>query len=271
MTVTERQVLLTPDGDRYIAMGAGQRVALPFHLRWLTPRLCRDDPRRWVAATIATTILASAGIFCLAHQHGLSPRLALASAVLWAGLPSVRFCWKCPVLVDMPTITAAVWAAVVFDVNPWAGVALALFAGCVNERAPVFTALFAWNPLPLVGLIAPAVRNVQTPGDDPADPPNRWIVAHPVESARMFHAGKWRNPIVMVLPWGGCLAALAGLDTQVVVTLAVCYAQLLVATDTVRLYQQAAPVVCIAAVAIAPLWLVPFLLAATWFNPLEGV
>ena len=48
------------------------------------------------------------------------------------------------------------------------------------------------------------------------------------------------------------------------------YAQLFVATDTVRLYQWAAPVVAIAATsAVDPRWW-PLMVVVTLFNPLRG-
>lgn len=265
--MTAAQVAVTPDGERYLAMGSRRRVAMPFHLRWLVPFLCRDEPVRWIVSTVASTLLAAAGVFLLACQHGLTASQSAAAATLWAGLPSVRFAWRFPILVDMPTIATAVWAAVLFDVHPAAGIAASVVAGAVNERGPLFAALFAWHPLLLAGFAAPSVRFLQAKGEDPGDELNRWIVTHPVQSSRMFHANKWRDPKVMVLPWGGALAALAALDPQVVAALAVSYAQLVVATDTLRLYQQAAPIVCIAAMAVVPVWVLPALVVVTWFNP----
>jgi hypothetical protein len=54
------------------------------------------------------------------------------------------------------------------------------------------------------------------------------------------------------------------------VPVAVGYAQLLVATDSTRLYQASAPVVCIAAaLVIPPEWAVA-VLVAHWLNPWAG-
>jgi hypothetical protein len=75
----------------------------------------------------------------------------------------------------------------------------------------------------------------------------------------------------MILPWGACLIVLAEEPSAwLLLALAVGYAQLLVATDTVRLYQQAAPVVCVTAALMIPSgWEIPLVLAH-WFNPLGG-
>lgn len=75
----------------------------------------------------------------------------------------------------------------------------------------------------------------------------------------------------MLLPWGACLLAILNPSWQLLAVLAFGYAQLLVATDTVRLYQQAAPVVCIAAATALPISVgfAAVSVAAIW-NPWGG-
>ena len=66
------------------------------------------------------------------------------------------------------------------------------------------------------------------------------------------------HPLIWIWPWGAGLIALADLSPQLVVVLAVAYAQTVVATDTVRLYQWAWPVVAVATAGVVPLaWLLP--------------
>ena len=66
------------------------------------------------------------------------------------------------------------------------------------------------------------------------------------------------------------VVALAAPSWQLAAVLALAYGQLLIATDTVRLYQWAAPTVAIAATsAVEPQWW-PVLIALTVFNPLRG-
>lgn len=263
---------MTPDGVRYLTMAQGQAVALPFHLRWAVPALCRTSIQAWTAVTWSCAVLAAAGTAVLGWQHGLDPAQAVAAGLLWAGLPSVRFATRRPVLVDTPTVAAAVVAAVAAGIHPALGIATAVVAGCVNERAPVWAALFAWSAWPLLGLLAPLWRLIlTTPGPDPLKNTEAgWAAANPLQAGLRFHAGQWRNPLVMVAPWGGCLVALVGADWHVAACVALGYLQLVVATDTVRLYQQAAPIVCVAAVAVCPPALLPLLVVAHWCNPWAG-
>ena len=66
------------------------------------------------------------------------------------------------------------------------------------------------------------------------------------------------------------ILALGAPSIQLAATLTAGYAQLLVATDTVRLYQWSAPVVAIAATsAVDPRWW-PLMVIVTLFNPLRG-
>ena len=82
---------------------------------------------------------------------------------------------------------------------------------------------------------------------------------------------RWRDPRLMLLPWGACLAALAGpIEIWWLGPVLLGYWQLLIATDSVRLYQHAAPAVCIAAALAIPPELVVPVLVAHWCNPWAG-
>lgn len=252
--------MLTPDGARYIA-ASHRRVARPFHLRWLLPRLCGDSVRRWTI--VSRTAVIAVGL--LTALYAGSPWMACV-----AFLPGIAFNWRHPVLVDATGMALALAAAVVFPYCWPAALALALVAGCVRETAPVWSAIYAWHPLLLVGLVPVAVRWLMRQGDDVLDAENRWIIDHPVKASLKYHAGQWANPLVMVTPWGGLLVALAGLTVQLEVALAAAYAQLAVATDSVRLYQWAAPVLALAAVDTVPPWALPFVAIGVVFNPWKG-
>jgi hypothetical protein len=92
------------------------------------------------------------------------------------------------------------------------------------------------------------------------------ITDHPFRTALEYHAGRWRDARLMILPWGVCLIGLYQADWRLIVILAIAYAQLLVATDTVRLYQHiAGPALALAAATIIPPAWVPLALAAHWF------
>ena len=256
---------LTPDGIRYV-----QRVNLPspFHLRWLIPYLCRDESTRWDVAAWAGLAGLIVGTWGLAGGWA-----GVAAALLVAVLPSVRFNLTHRVLVDLPalglaTLSAAAW------VHGWTvpALVLAVVAGAAKESAPIFAALFAWSPLLLVGMVAPLVIHLsRTRGPDTLGEHHAWILAHPVQASRQYHAGflSTLDPR-LVLPWGACVVALAAPSWQLAAVLTAAYAQLAVATDTVRLYQQAAPVVAVAAVTAVPWQWWPVLVVVTAFNPLRG-
>ena len=93
---------LTPDGARYLRMVAGEREPLPFHLRWLLPRILGSSLLAWWLCTVISTVAVLAATWLLADQHGLDPRHRWLAVALVAGLPAVRFAWRAPVLIDMP-------------------------------------------------------------------------------------------------------------------------------------------------------------------------
>lgn len=258
-------VTLCPDSIRYI----NPHPPAPFHLRPLLPALCGATAWRWKAATylgIAATIV---GTWALVGGWQ-----GVAAALLLAALPSVRFNATHPVLVDaaalgLATTSAALWT----HGYTIPALLVAAIAAAAKETSPIFAALFAWTPWLLAALIVPAVlASLRTPGPDPLnDQHHAWILAHPIQASKKYHHRYLldANPNLLT-PWGGAVAALAAPSLQLAATLAAGYAQLGAATDTVRLYQWAAPVVCIAATSAVPAVWWPLLIVATLFNPLRG-
>lgn len=256
---------LTPDGYRYLAIGAGQRVPRPFHLRWLAPKICRTYGRRWVWLTRTSVLLLAP----LAWWYTGSPWMA--ACVL---LPGVWFNWRAPVLVDAPAMALALTAACLAPHHPYAAVAVACLAGATRETAPVWAAVWAWNPILLAGLIPVAIRAIQHDGPDVLDERNANIVAHPIRAGLAAHHGMWRTP-VMWAPWAGLLLALPALTGGgtvawvLAVSLLAGYSQLVTATDTVRLYQWAWPAMAAATVAAVPAAWLPLIAATIVFNPYQ--
>lgn len=256
---------LTPDGYRYLKR---TNLPAPFHLRWLIPWLCRDESTRWNAAAWAGFTGLVVGTWGLVGGWA-----GVAAAALVAVLPSVRFGLAHRVLVDLPALGLATLAAAAW-VNGWTipALVLAVLAGMSKETAPVFAAIFAWSPFLLIGLVAPMMIDaLRTRGGDDLGEHHAWILAHPVQASRKYHAGYLTTlDPRLVLPWGACVVALASPSWQLAAVLVAAYAQLTVATDTVRLYQWAAPAVAVAAVtAVPPVWW-PVLIILTAFNPLRG-
>lgn len=251
---------LTPDGVRYFA-AASQRVARPFHLRWLLPRLLGADSRRWQYVTRFSVLAIGALTAVYAHSVWMVAVIAL---------PGIWFNWRHPVLVDAPAMALALAAAVLWPICWPAAIALVLIAGCVRETAPVWSAVYAWQPWLLIGLVPVAVRWLMRQGHDVLDAENAWIIAHPVQASRKYHRGLWVDAGTMLTPWGGLVAAVAFLDARLEVAIVLAYGQLLAATDSVRLYQWAAPVLALRCVDGLPSWALPLVALSLLFNPWKG-
>jgi hypothetical protein len=182
----------------------------------------------------------------------------VAAAALLVALPGVYGPSVVrPVGVDLPSMALGVLGAgLITHGGPWlfAGLVIVGAAAGVKETAPVWAACLAWSWVPLLGLVVPAMAWLLIkPELDPVSAHFQEITDHPLRTGLAFHADQWRDPWLMVLPWGVCLAALVHPTAQVWVVIALAYAQLLVATDTVRLYQTAAgPTLALAAATVIP-------------------
>jgi len=260
---------LTPDGARYLAMGAGHRQPLPFHLRWALPAALGTNELAWIVVNALSIVAAGLLTGWLALGAGATEIQALLAALIIWGLPSVKFASSAPVLTDMPGLALALAAAVLWPIEPIVAVGVAMLAGCVSEKAPIVASLVAWQPWLLVGLVVVLGRLlVKHAALDPKDPLYATL-ANPLRTGLDAHRGHWRSA-GMVLPWGACLLVLAEPTVQVGAALLFGYSLLLIATDTVRLYQQAAPALVIAAALMVPDAWVPAVAVAHWFNPFQG-
>jgi len=264
---------VSPDGQRYIAVGTGARVAVPFHLRWLVPFVCGASALRWLVSTLgalAGLLVCSAWFVSLCGASGWK---VWAAPLLVLGLPGVvKINLRYPVLVDAPAMFLAILAACLSLVGWWpAAIAVVLVAGMVKETSPLFAALFAWNPLLLVGLVAPLVRwLVRRPGSDVLDAHNRWVLEHPFRASWSYHKDRLQDVTLWVAPWGVLLVGLVAVNVQLVVTLCVAYLLVVVATDTVRIYQWAFPVLLVAALTVIPDELLVVAVVAHLFSPWAG-
>ena len=256
-----RSMRLGPDAARYWIAAQGQPVARPFHLRWLLPAVCGTSLNRWWAVWGLSWPALGVGTFLLADggwRGVLAAALVLGLPGVWG--PSVVR----PIGVDLPAMAVGVWAAVLASHGVWwAAVLAAGVAACIKESAPVWVALWAWNPILLLGLIPVAFTAlVVKPQLDEvtAQPALLEVHDHPFRTAFTHRAPMsspqwpwWRNAWVLAAPWGVCLAALYRPSWQTVAVLTVAYLQLLVATDTTRLLHTAAgPALAVAAASVIP-------------------
>lgn len=256
-------VALTPDGLRYLQAAEGGGAPGPFRLRPLWPKLLGADPVRWLRIN-RVLLIATAGLVAV---YGGGARGVFAG-LLFLALPAPRLWWRCPVLVDTPGLFFALLAAVLpFPLNL---IAVLVGAG-VRETVPLWAAVFAWNPLLLCGLAVPAALWRREEGPDPCRGYDHWfILHHPIKTGLRWHRDQWLSWRAMLAPWGLALIGLAHPSLPLVAALILGYGQLVAATDTVRLYQYAAPLLCVAACIVVPVWALPVLILGTWFNPWRG-
>lgn len=266
-----------PDAARYMLMAEGAPVASPFYLRWFLPKVCGTSERNWWVAWWMSYPIAAAGMVWWAIASGSSWQVALAAAVFLVALPGLT--GVRPTEVSLPSMAIGVLAAASMAQGWWPlAVVLSLWAATIKESTPVWVALWCWNPIPLLGLLAPLIysRFAKQDPNDPVtsgNPVLERVRKYPILTALEHHRGQWRNGWLLVAPWGVTLAALYRPTPAIVVLLLVTYAQLLVATDLMRLLQTAAgPAMALAAAQVIPVqWL---LLAAVvhvvwWREPVR--
>ena len=267
-----------PDAARYIIAGQGERVARPFNLRWLLPAMLGNDVKLWAAVWWLSWPVAAAGLAWWGYEAGLVWQQFVAMPILCLALAGclgphvVR-----PVGVDLPAMALSIVAVAAFERHDdgfwFIAIVLIIIAAGIKETAPIWAALWVWNPLLLIGLMVPLILSVaRRPQMDriTLDPVLKRVHDHPIRSSLEHHAGKWRDPR-MVVQWGACLAAAYAPSWRVAAVTAAAYAQMLVATDTYRLIHTAAgPALAFAAVQVIP---VPWLALACavsavwWLHP----
>lgn len=253
-------IQLSPDGLWYLRMAAGHHVPRPYSRRWLLPRLLGPHPERWRALTLASFAIlpiVAAEYFSARGLAGWS--LFFATALLCA-LPGLRLPLRLPVLLDAPSFALALLVAWSASAWPWWLMApLSLVLGATRETAPVFAALWAWSPWPLLGLAAAGWWRPSAPPDEAREP---WLV-HPVQEAWKMRLALGLDGGLYLRPWGGALAGLIAPSWQTLATVVVAHGQLFVAVDTVRLAVWAAPVLVLGAAQVVPPALWPLALLVT--------
>lgn len=223
------------DGDRYIS-GAPQPT--PFHRRFCSwPR--------WLLRPLSLVSLVALGA-CMGSWKG---------ALLFMTLPGAWFLATHLTIVDAPCMLLALGSSLAFKDHPWLAVLMSLASGFMHERGPVFAALYAWHPLPLIGLLA--VGWWRQPAERDKD---RLVGRDSLLATIRAHKPyvdflDWRVNVYAlraVLP----LACFTGVSLQAWVTLAVAWFSRVVGTDACRYALWGAPLIVREVGADAPLWVV---------------
>lgn len=253
------------DSYRYLALAHRERVHPPFNRRVLFPILFGKDEKVWQLWTRISIIALPLLVALYVFQSLGSWQSALFAAFLMAGMPSMVYWWETPVLVDAPALCFAVGAALL----PWPyNLIVAAIGGLGRETVPIFAALYTLNPILLLGLIPVGIMAIVAPKGEDLLNRDEWL-KHPIETAQKFKKGTWRSAKHFIYPWGAGLAALFYPSWQLGLTALIAYSQLFVATDYVRLYVWAAPVVLLQVGHIDPVYMIP-LIIIHWFNPVRG-
>lgn len=235
----------SPDGAYYRKAALGLPVPSPYSRRWLLPKLLGVSTRPW-EITSAISFIISGALIC-----SLFGPWATFFFVASTGLGALNV--RLPVLVDMPAFMVAIVALFCLTHGHVAiAVALSVLAGACSEKAPVFVALWSWNPWCLLGLLGARWTT------SIAKPDQEWL-KHPCKAARESRdLLDWKR---MLLPWGGLLITVPLLNFHALVALLVGYGQCLIAQDDSRLYQWAM-ISLFPLLAFVPAWLLP--IAAVW-------
>lgn len=256
---------ISNDGEHYLRMGICGRAASPYHRRWLLPFLLKGNLLAWTLVSQGSLVLTGALVGVYAGQGTLG--LSLVATALFCSLCAVWSLNAClRVMADTPMLALALGAALLsLNGHTTLALCLALIAGAVKEPGPVLAACFARDPALLAGLFGVNWFWAKVPA-----PVNEPWLSSPVLSARTAR-DMW-DLKELLLPWGllsilfvlGMDSAPFGLFLGALCALAVSHAQLLVAIDTVRLTQLAAPGV-IAVGMYAPSWALALAVLTTGF------
>lgn len=255
--------ILTSDGWRYQALYE-RSVPKPYNYRWLIPKIAKQDRRRWSIISISSILLMIPGMRWLTGRW--------SSGLFLFGLSGIwPFAKKYPVLVDPPAMASAIIAAAAVKHKKWPlAIAASIFSGASKEIGPIFASLYAWHPLPLIGLISPLVRHFYEEGEDVTDDYSHQLLKAPFRNAWSSRIDKLYDPNLWLTPWGVCLLGFFKGDIRTISTLSVAYAQCVRSNDSIRLYQWAWPVLAENTLEILPKEFWFGALTLHMVNPLKG-
>jgi hypothetical protein len=191
---------------------------------------------------------------------------------------------RMPVLTDQfGVLLALVAASLALNGLLIPAVGVAALACTINERAPVFAAVFAWEPWLMLGvlpylaalwLIEPGALPAHVGYHEQTVGRLKRALDQPLTAVREYKKDLWLNmggAVVMLAPWGAVLPLwlLGDVTWPSVAALVLGYGMCFVADGYARLYQWGAPALIAVAAPVAVgtgAWL-PLLLVAHLWNP----
>lgn len=267
-----KQLNLSPDGVRYISMGSGEPTCSPFYFRWLLPFFCKNSNFRWNLVSEVSTFLLIPLTFILLKLLNCSDISSLCGALSVFGLSGVFWLNRAlPVLVDSTAMVFCLLSLITFyyDESLLAlSIVFSVLAGSVRESSPLFLFFATFNPYFLLGLTSPIlIKLLRKEGKDQCSGLPMQAASKPFETCIPLRHNSWNNFKLMVLPWGGLLAALFFPSLELLITLSFSYGVLWMVTDTVRIYQWAWMIMVITCFTNIPEYLCIPVCALTIFNP----
>lgn len=222
------------DGDRYTS---GTAQPSPFHRRFCG----------WNAYVLGALSLAS--LLTLGMLMGTWQK-----ALLLLTLPGAWFCVIHPTTTDGPCMLLAWLSSLLMPSHPFFAVLLSCVAGFIHERGPVFAAVYAMHPLPLVGLACVGWWRKARGADGDI------LVGLGLRDAIKAH-----KPYVDFLDWRVNLFSLRGLwllvpyygvSWRALLAVAVTFGSRIIGTDACRYAFWAAPVLVAELPSDVPAWMV---------------
>lgn len=252
----------SPDGEYYFKAGRGESVPVPYSLRPLVPMVCGDSYTMWYYVTYAHIGLLGFFSYLLGIYYGLTVAEAITvSACIAVSRSFVKMQAYYPALVDAHAHAWAMMIAVTaMSGNTALAIMLAIFGGLINEKTPVFAAIYAWSFTPLVGVLATVVHFILAKHDNSRQGID-WM-DRPYETAinaiaARVHDGTWS--VYFIAPLGVAWLGIIGNATPAYVALVLSASFVLRAMDYRRLIAWGLPLMLIEAVRFTPAPFLPML------------
>lgn len=249
LDIDREAIEITPDGRRYYS---GNKLIMPYHLRWLLPYLCRQSELLWNIFTLIPLVVMPLVMYEYLLLKGIQEQYAVLGSVLLLGLPGVtivNFYGK--YLTDgfgMMTMLTAIYLYELGLIE--LAILTAVIGTMANEKVFVFCFLITLNYLFLIPLIAVLIRFLLFKKADKDFLGGDEIAKRPLSAGIKYHRNLLFDYKIILLTWGvGILGIINSINQPLtLLPLSAGYLMIFFATDTVRLFQWSFPIVILLAV-----------------------